>query len=39
MKVGQLRAELSKRGLDVAGVRQVLMQRSIENGARKCEGK
>ena len=27
MKVGQLRAELSKRGLDVAGVRQVLMQR------------
>jgi len=27
MKVGQLRAELSKRGLDVDGVRQVLMQR------------
>ena len=27
MKVGQLRAELSKRGLAVDGVRQVLMQR------------
>ena len=27
MKVGQLRAELSKRGLDTDGVRQVLMQR------------
>jgi len=27
MKVGQLRAELSKRGLGVDGVRQVLMQR------------
>ena len=27
MKVGQLRAELSKRGLDVDGVRQVLIQR------------
>ena len=27
MKVGQLRAELQRRGLDVSGVRAVLMQR------------